>query len=48
MKIIRHIALGLRSGIERRAPGFGERLARLSRWIEDRKTRLAILSVLAD
>ena len=48
MKIIRRIALTCRGGIERLAPGLSERRARLARWIEDRKTRLAILSVLAD
>lgn len=51
MKILGQIALGCLRGAELLAPPaarLGERLARFSSWIEDRRTRLAIYSVLAD
>ena len=51
MKTISMIALGCLSGAELLAPAavrIGERLNRFSTWIEERRTRLAILSVIAD
>ena len=51
MQILGQIALGCLHGAERFAPSavrLGERLARFSNWVEDRRTRLAIFSVLAD
>lgn len=51
MNILRQIALGCLDGAELLAPTavrFGERLARFSTWIEERRTRLAIFAVLAD
>jgi predicted dienelactone hydrolase len=51
VKILGQIALGCLNGAERLAPSavrLGERFARFSNWVEDRRTRLAIFSVLAD
>lgn len=51
MRILGQIALGCLHGAERFAPSavrLGERLARFSNWVEDRRTRIAIFSVLAD
>ena len=51
MKILGQFALGCLHGAERLAPSavrLGERLASLSSWVEDRRTRLAIFSILAD
>ena len=50
MKILGQIALGCLHGAERFAPSavrLGERLARFSNWVEERRTRIAIFSVLA-
>lgn len=51
MKAISMIALGCLNGAELLAPAavrLGERLERFSIWLEERRTRLAILSVIAD
>ncbi|MBY0276645.1 hypothetical protein K2Z84_14995 [Candidatus Binatia bacterium] len=51
MRLLGQIALGCLHGAELLTPSavrLGERLARFSSWVEDRRTRLAIDSVLAD
>lgn len=51
MRILGKIAFRFLHGAELLAPSavrLGGRLTRLAAWIEDRRTRLTILSVLAD
>jgi hypothetical protein len=51
MKTIDHIARGCLTCAEILAPAasrFGRSLLDMSRWIEDRRTRLAILATIAD
>jgi len=51
MAIFGHIALGLLTGADRCAPAatwLGERLVGFADWIEERRTRLTILSTIAD